>query len=71
MPQLIISMDEGGSVSVNGPIKDRAVCYAMLELARDAILEAHLRTSLDLEQVKPSVVTASQFDLPPGQRKAR
>ena len=29
----------GNPVSVNGPIQDKMLCYAMLELAKDAIRE--------------------------------
>jgi hypothetical protein len=35
--QLIITMNAGGQVQVNGPIANRMLCYAMLEFARDAI----------------------------------
>lgn len=35
--QLVISGNPDGSVSVSGPIDDKATCYALLELARDAI----------------------------------
>ncbi len=35
--ELVISMDEKGSVSVNGPIENKIVCYGMLEVARQAV----------------------------------
>lgn len=35
--QLIITLDENGSVDVSGPLQDKMTCYALLEAARDAI----------------------------------
>jgi hypothetical protein len=35
--ELVISMDETGNVSVNGPIENKIVCYGMLEVARQAV----------------------------------
>ena len=55
-PQLVIVLEPGGRVTVAGPIHDRALCYAMLELARDAIRD-----------YKPSAIVApGDFRLPPG-----
>lgn len=34
---LTITQTPDGMVSVNGPLSNRAMCYAMLELARDVI----------------------------------
>jgi hypothetical protein len=35
--QLVISMDETGSVNVNGPIQNLLLCYGLLEMAKVAI----------------------------------
>lgn len=35
--QLLIERDERGKVSISGPINDKALCYGLLECARDAI----------------------------------
>lgn len=43
-------------VGVNGPIKDKALCYMMLEMARDAI-QAYvdeLRTQLEAKRIVPA-----------------
>ena len=37
--KLIITMSPSGSVSVTGPIANKAICYGMLEAAKDAIRE--------------------------------
>ena len=36
-PQLIITQNTDGSVTVSGPIDQKMWCYGMLEMARDAI----------------------------------
>ena len=41
---LTITMFDDGSISVNGPIGDKVLSYGLLESARDAIFEKHLRT---------------------------
>lgn len=35
--QLVISVDDNGRISVNGPIKDMVQAYGLLELAKDVI----------------------------------
>lgn len=35
--QLLITMDEDQNIQLQGPVGNRALCYAMLELAKDAI----------------------------------
>lgn len=35
--EIVVSMDEKGNVSVNGPIENKIVCYGMLEVARQAV----------------------------------
>lgn len=37
--ELTITMDQNSAVTVSGPIGNKAVCYTMLELAKDAIRE--------------------------------
>ena len=43
---LTITFNPNGSVGVHGPIADKAICYSMLEMARDAIFEMHLKKSM-------------------------
>ncbi len=49
--ELVISIDAAGNVSVNGPIENRMLCYGLLEVARDVIVEFQ-------EQQKSAIVTA-------------
>lgn len=35
--QLLITLTAEGGVNVQGPIKDKVLCYGMLDCARDAI----------------------------------
>jgi len=35
--ELLVKYNADGSVSVNGPINDRLLCYGMLEMAKDAV----------------------------------
>lgn len=44
--KLIITINPDGSVSVNGPINDKVICYGMLEAAKDAIREHHARLAI-------------------------
>lgn len=37
--QLIITLMPDGSINVNGPIKNKHLCYGLLECAKDAIRE--------------------------------
>lgn len=39
--QLQITMDEHGNCAVTGPVDNQMACYAMLEMARDAIKDHH------------------------------
>ena len=43
---LSITFNPDGTVSVTGPIQDKAICYSMLEMARDAICEKHMETRI-------------------------
>lgn len=38
--QLVIDMDAAGNVTISGPISNRALCYAMLEVGKDLVREA-------------------------------
>lgn len=42
---LTITQTADGTVSVNGPIQNRPLCYAMLELARDCIKDFNDRAA--------------------------
>lgn len=44
--RLVITM-VGPAVSVQGPIENKALCYGMLETARDAIQEHGLRVAAE------------------------
>jgi hypothetical protein len=37
--KLIIELKEGGRVDVTGPLKEKLMCYGLLEMAKDAIRE--------------------------------
>lgn len=37
--QLTITINDDGTVSITGPIHDKMVCYALLEVGRDTIKE--------------------------------
>jgi hypothetical protein len=50
---LSITLAHDGSVRVNGPISDKMVSYALLEMARDAIRDFN----------KPKIETASTADV--------
>lgn len=52
--QLTITGNPDGSVSVNGPLGDKATCYALLELAKDAIREHHATAASPI--VRPTLV---------------
>jgi hypothetical protein len=52
---LSITINENGSVSVNGPIDDKMLCYALLELARDAVK--------DFQKPEPKIQPAAPSDI--------
>lgn len=35
--KLVIEMEPNGQISVNGPVHNKALCYGLLESAKDAI----------------------------------
>ena len=59
----ILLMPNGQDVLCVGPVRDKALAYAMLELARDAIDQLHDRLSKEAENriVKPSVQDVSRI----------
>lgn len=52
---LTISLDEKG-IRVEGPVTDKMLCYAMLEMARDAIKEG--------TRPEPKIQAPSLADIP-------
>ena len=50
-------------VTVAGPVDNKALCYGMLELARDAIVEFHQKKANGV-----GIVAASAGDIPPATR---
>jgi len=57
MRTMTIEIDDAGQLSVNGPIADKALCYSMLELARDAVKDFHD------EAAKRAIVAPSSQDM--------
>ena len=53
--QLVITMDDAGSVGVNGPIQNPLLCYGLLEMAKVAIQD-HIRQNQRLVQPVSGVV---------------
>lgn len=51
--QMIISMDETGQVEVNGPIENKVVALGLLEVAKDAIIKFHDKSS-DERRIVPA-----------------
>ena len=49
--QLIITMDDSGSVGVNGPLQNPLLCYGLLEMAKVAI---HDHTQQNQRIVQPA-----------------
>jgi ArsR family metal-binding transcriptional regulator len=41
--EIIITITPDGSINVTGPIHDKTLCYGLLEAAKDAIREHHVR----------------------------
>lgn len=58
MVDLVIHMDANRQITVSGPIDDRMLCYALLEIARDVIAD-RARTGA------PRIVAAASLPLPP------
>lgn len=49
--QLIITLMEDGSTSVNGPIANVPMCYGMLEVAKDAIRDHAVKAKIERQIV--------------------
>jgi hypothetical protein len=64
-PQLIIRIQPDGSVNVSGPLDNKAMCYMMLECARDAIHDLHLKNA----ESKRIVPVSGTPRIPPGLMK--
>lgn len=54
--ELVISMDENGAVSVNGPIENMILCLGLMEVAKESIIEYSKQAA---KKVQP--VTTSEF----------
>lgn len=52
---LAITINENGSVSVNGPLDDKMLCYALLGCAQDAVR--------DFKKPEPKIQPAAPADL--------
>lgn len=48
---LTITLDESGGIALQGPVSNAALCYGMLELAKDAIRAHNMKES---QLVKPA-----------------
>lgn len=48
--EIKITMDERGAIAVTGPLENRFMCYAMLEVARDVIKD-HAERAAQARQV--------------------
>jgi hypothetical protein len=53
---MTIIWNADGSVTVNGPIKDKIVCYGLLDCARDAIRDFNHKGEQQIEVPKLAVV---------------
>lgn len=54
--RLVIEMTQAGVVTVTGPVESKVVCYAMIELARDAIKD-HKPSLIQPASAAPQVKT--------------
>ena len=52
---LTITMTTAGQVSVNGPIENRLLCYGLLEIARDTIVEFNKKSGAKILVPPPSL----------------
>jgi hypothetical protein len=46
--EIVITMDEAGRVSVNGPLENKILCFGLLEVAKEAIKD------FEAPKVKPA-----------------
>lgn len=54
--KLVISLDSGGQINVNGPINDRILCFGLLEMAKDAINAHAKQQQSNILVARPRVV---------------
>lgn len=54
MVELKIQMEPGKPATVTGPPDDKMLCYALLEIARDAVKD-HRPAAIQLAQVFPAL----------------
>jgi hypothetical protein len=54
--RLVLTLMSDGSLTVEGPTQDKLACYAMLELGRDAIKDAHDQTKQLIQPVHLSAI---------------
>lgn len=61
--QLTITLYQGGSVNISGPIDNRLLCYGMLELGKELIVQRSYQAAA--EEEKPDIVVAPAGSVPP------
>ena len=61
LPIMTIQMTEDGGVIVNGPIRQKGLCYGMLEQAKDAIHEYHLEKKYRMQKIV-DIITSNGHD---------
>lgn len=57
--QLILTMDETGSLQVAGPLDQTLLCYGMLEQAKDAIRNHHAQRANKVQPPSPAEMAAA------------
>jgi hypothetical protein len=57
-----ITMHEGGSISVSGPLANKSLCYAMLEMARDAVKDQCDQLEREAKE-KQRIISAAPADV--------
>lgn len=62
--QLTITLYQGGSVNISGPIDNRLLCYGMLELGKELIVHRAAQAEAE-ETEKPDIVVAPAGSVPP------
>lgn len=64
--QLVVTLYDGGSVNVQGPIDNRLLSYGMLEVAKELIFARGLQEAAnDALAPKPDIVVAPANSVPP------
>ena len=54
--QLIITMDDQGQVSVNGPIQNQMLAFGLLEMAKVAIVDFNKQQQNKVQPAPPGLV---------------